>query len=108
MPDENRKRAAHRALVTRILEGHGRASPAQRRAAFENGGLAEPLRTLVDEVALRPTQVTDADIAAAKASGLGEDQVFELVVCAAAGQATRQYEAALEALAAAMGDDHAP
>lgn len=104
---EGRKRAAQRALVTSVLEGEGRASPAQRRAAFENTEQAEPLRTLLEKVAVHPTRVTDADVAATKASGLVDDQVFELVVCAAVGQATRQYEAALGALAAAMGDDHA-
>jgi hypothetical protein len=107
MQTEDKKRAAQRALVTSVLERGGRAPAGQRRAAFENAGLAEPLRTLVERVALHPTHVTDADVAAVKASGLSEDQVFELVVCAAVGQATRQYEAALAALAAATGDDHA-
>ena len=107
MPTEGNKRAAHIALVTRVLEGQGTASPAQRRAAFDNTEQAGPLGTLVDKVARRPASVTDADVAAAKASGLSEDQVFELVVCAAVGAATRQYDAALAALAAAMGDDHA-
>ena len=46
-------------------------------------------------------RVTDDDIAAARASGLSEDQVFEIVVCAAVGQATRQYDAAMAALGAA-------
>jgi alkylhydroperoxidase/carboxymuconolactone decarboxylase family protein YurZ len=101
---EDKKRAAHRALVTRVLEGDGRASRAQRRAAFENAGLAEPLRTLIDKVARQPTRVTDGDIAAVLASGESEDQIFELVVCAAIGQATRQYETALEALAQALTD----
>ena len=104
----DRRRAAQEALVASILEGDGRASRAQRRAVFENGGLAEPLRTLVEKVALQPARVTDEDVAALKASGLSEDEVFELVVCAAVGQATRQYQAALGALAAAVGDDHAP
>ncbi len=108
MLTEDKKRAAQKALVTRVLEGDGRASRAQRRGAFENAGLAEPLRTLIVKVALQPTRISDEDVAAVKASGLSEDQVFELVVCAAVGQATRQYEAALGALAAAMGDDHAP
>lgn len=107
MPTDDKKRAAQRALVTSVLAGDGRAPADQRRAAFENAGLAEPLRTLVERVALHPTHVTDADVAAAKASGLSEDQVFELVVCAAVGQAARQYEAALAALAGATGDDHA-
>jgi alkylhydroperoxidase family enzyme len=105
MLPEDKKRTAHRALVTRILEGDGRASRAERRAAFENAGLAEPLCTLIDKVARRPARVTDGDIAAVLASGESEDQLFELVVCAAIGQATRQYETALEALAEAMTDE---
>lgn len=71
------------------------------------GGLAEPLSSLIEKVALHPTRVTDDDIAAVVASGLSEDQVFELVVCAAVGQATRQYETALGALDAATSDAHA-
>jgi hypothetical protein len=101
------KRAAQQAVVTRVLEGEGHASPADRRAAFDNGGLAEPLSSLIEKVALHPTRVTDDDIAAVVASGLSEDQVFELVVCAAVGQATRQYETALRALDAATGDARA-
>jgi alkylhydroperoxidase family enzyme len=94
-----------RAVVTRVLEGDGRASRAQRRAAFDNALPAEPLHTLISKVAERPTQITDEDLAAVKASGLSEDQIFELVVCAAIGQATRQYEAALVALAAVTADE---
>jgi alkylhydroperoxidase family enzyme len=111
MLPEDKKRTAHRTLVTRVLEGDGKASRVQRRAAFENAGLAEPLRTLIDKVARRPARVTDEDVAAVLASGESEDQLFELVVCAAIGQATRQYETALDALAQAMtgekGSEHA-
>ena len=92
---------ARNAVVARILEGDGRASHAQRRAAFDNAGLAAPLNTLIDKVAKRADMVTEEDIAAVKASGLSEDQIFELVVCAAIGQATRQYDAAFAALDAA-------
>ena len=92
---------ARKALVTRILEGDGRASRDQRRTAFDNTGLAKPLNTLVDKVTKHAYRVTDEDIAAARASGLSEDQIFEIVVCAAIGQAGRQYEQALAALAAA-------
>ena len=102
---EDTKRTAHQALVTRVLEGDGRSARAERRAAFENAGLAEPLATLIDKVARQPTQVTDEDIAAVLASGASEDQTFELVVCAAIGQATRQYETALDALAEAVADE---
>jgi alkylhydroperoxidase family enzyme len=100
---------ARHAVVARILEGDGTASHAPRRAAFDNSGLAEPLRTLIDKVAKRAYIVTDEDIAAARGAGLSEDQIFELVVCAAVGQATRQYDAALAALKAATErSGHAP
>ena len=98
MPD---MRQAREALVRRILEGAGKASPSERRAAFNNSGLVEPLGALVDKVARHAYRVTDQDISTARASGRSEDQVFEIVVCAAIGQATRQYDTALAALEAA-------
>ena len=107
MPDDDKKRAAYRALVDRVLNGEGRASAEQRARAFSNEGLSPPVDALVGRVATRPTQVTEADFAAAKASGFSEDQLFELVVCAAVGQSARQYEAGLAALAEAMGDEGA-
>jgi hypothetical protein len=91
-------RQAHKAVVARILEGDGKASHAQRRAAFDNAGLAVPLSTLIDKLTKHAYTVTDADIAAARALGLSEDQIFEIVVAAAVGQATRQYDTALAAL----------
>jgi hypothetical protein len=90
-----------RELVARVLGSEGTAPPEMRRAAFDGACLDEPLRILVDKVAHRAHQVTDDDIAAARAAGLAEDQVFEIVVCAAIGQADRQYTGALAALAAA-------
>ena len=92
---------ARRALITRILEGDGKASRAQRRAAFDNAGLAEPLNALIDKVTKHAYRVTDDDIGAARASGLSEDQIFEILVCAAIGQASRQHDTALAALEAA-------
>jgi alkylhydroperoxidase family enzyme len=96
---------ARRALTRRILEGAGEASTSERRAAFNNSGLAEPLGVLVDKVARHAHRVTDEDITAAKVSGLSDDQVFEIVVCAAIGQATRQHETALAALEATTGKE---
>ena len=91
----------HRALVARVLDGDGTAPPELRRAAFDNAGLGEPMRTLIDGVAHHADLVTNEDVAAVRAAGLSEDQTFEIVVCAAVGQATRQYESALAALASA-------
>jgi hypothetical protein len=93
--------------VDRVLTGEGRASAEQRARAFGNDGLAPPLGALIDKVASRPAQVTDADFAAAKASGFSEDQLFELVICAAVGQSTRLYDAALAALAEAADSGEA-
>ena len=91
-------REPREALVKRLLEGDGKASPSERRAAFNNSGLSEPLRKLIDKVAMHADTVTDEDITALQASGLSEDQIFETIVCAAVGQATRQYETAFAAL----------
>lgn len=96
---------ARTALVARILEGEGHTSATQRRAAFHNTGLTEPVATLVDKVAKCSHKITDEDIAEAKASGLSEDQIFELLICAAVGQSARQYESALAALAAASEEE---
>jgi hypothetical protein len=92
---------AQTALIERILAGPGTAPQAQRRAAFDNAGLEEPLRTLVDKIANKASSISDADVTALLASGTTEDQVFEIAVCAAIGEATRQYEAARAALDAA-------
>ena len=108
MSDE--KQAAHQAVVDRVLNGEGKASAEQRAHAFNNDGLAPPLDELMAKVADRPTQVTNEDFAAAEAAGYSEDQIFELVVCAAVGQSSRLYDAGLAALAEATtdgGPDHA-
>jgi hypothetical protein len=107
MPDEDKKRAAYRALVDRVLNGEGRASAELRASAFGNAGLPPPLDVLIGKVATTPGQVTDADFAAAQASGFSEDQLFELVVSAAVGQSARLYEAGLAALAEATADEEA-
>jgi alkylhydroperoxidase/carboxymuconolactone decarboxylase family protein YurZ len=104
VPDVDKKRAAYRALVDRVLNGDGRASAEQRAHAFRNEGLSPPLDALIGKVATRPAEVTDADFAAAKAAGSTEDQIFELVICAAVGQSTRLYDAGLVALAEAAID----
>jgi hypothetical protein len=102
MPAEDKKRSIHQGLVNRILRGPGRAPAEQRALAFDNAELPEPLGVLLDKVATRPAEVTDADFAAATQAGFTDDQLFELVICAAVGESTRQYEAGLAALAEAI------
>jgi alkylhydroperoxidase family enzyme len=93
----------HRALVARVLDGDGKAPAELRRAAFDNDGLGEPMRALIEKVAYHSHRVTDEDVAAVRSAGLSEDQIFEIVVCAAVGQASRQHGSALAALASATG-----
>ena len=81
-------------VIERALRGAGKASRDARHAAYDNRD-AGPL---VAKVAANAWKVTDEDIAAAKQAGLSEDEIFELVVCAALGQSTRQLDAALAAL----------
>ena len=79
-------------VVERALHGPAETGGNARRAAYDGTG------ALAEKVAANAWKVTDEDIAAAKAAGLSEDAIFELVVCAALGQSTRQLDAALAAL----------
>ena len=95
----------HRALVVRMLDSPAQAPRELRRAAFDNTTASEPIRTFVDKVTHRSNQVTDDDVAALRAAGFSEDQIFEIAVCAAVGAASRQYDSAQAALASATGAD---
>lgn len=99
--------AIHRhrkALIERVLRGPGAAPPDWRRAAFENAGVDPHAAALVDKVARCAWTIVDADVAALKGAGLSDDHIFELTVCAALGQATRQLDAALAALESAAAE----
>ena len=108
MSADDSKRSIHQLLVNRILQGPGRAPAHQRALAFANAELPAPLGVLLDKVATKSPQVTDADFATAAEAGFTDDQLFELVICAAVGHSTRLYDAGLAALAEATGSpDHA-
>jgi alkylhydroperoxidase family enzyme len=104
MSADDKKRCVQQGLVNRILRGPGRAPADLRANAFDNAHLPEPLAMLLDKVATESAQVTDANFATARAAGFTDDQLFELVICAAVGESTRQYEAGLAALAEAIAD----
>lgn len=101
MSTNEKTNALYKELITRILEGYGKASVEKRRSAFNNSVLDEPLSTLINKVALQPSKITDEDFRKVITSGFSEDQIFELVICSAVGQAVRQYESALKALSQA-------
>jgi hypothetical protein len=90
-----------KAAVERAVRGAGKSSAEMRRAAFDNANVPAAAAALVDKIARAAWTIGDDDIAAARAAGLPEDEIFEITVCAAYGQATRQLEAGLAALAGA-------
>jgi hypothetical protein len=90
--------ASRQALVARVLEGAGSADPGSRQAAFHGSAVAGPLGALLEKVRARAHEVGEEDVTRARAAGVSEDAIFEVVVSAAIGRATRRYEAALAAL----------
>ena len=96
------------AVVARVLKGPGVSSHAARQAAFDNRGVDARASALVDKIARRAWTVTDHDVAAVRNAGVREDEIFELAVAAALGQATRQLSSALEALDEATTTGGAP
>ena len=101
-PDAN-KQALVSAIEQRILTAPGMAAPELRAKAFKGSDLPAPLATLMDDVAKRSFQVNDDEFAAALQAGYTEDQLFELVICAAVGESSRLYEVGRAALADAAG-----
>ena len=92
------------ALVRNILEGPGQLDHTLRRAAFTQGELPEPLAGLVAKIHRNAWKVTDEDVASARAAGWSQDQLFELIVCAAVGAGKERLDAGLRALDAAGGE----
>jgi alkylhydroperoxidase family enzyme len=96
----DRHRAHFDALIKDVLEQPGTAEPALRRAASQNRAAELPpeLVAYVDKVERHAYKVTDEEVAALKASGYSEDQLFEITVAAAVGAALRRLEAGLAPL----------
>jgi hypothetical protein len=105
MSEEIRK--YREAVISRVVKGPGSASVESRQAAFDNQGVDKRVSALIDKVATRAWTVTDDDVDNAKKAGASEDEIFELVVAAALGQATRQLNAALAVLDAAIAPEAA-
>jgi hypothetical protein len=91
------------AVIDRALKGPGAASAEHRRAAYDlnKAALPEAVRELIDKVAKQAHAITDDDVSHAKTAGIAEDVLFELVACAALGQAMRQLDTAYGAIVAA-------
>ncbi len=95
-------------LLQSILGPTGHSELSLRRAvadqAAQNGGAMqtnrvisgyESLPSFVDKVTHSPYKVVDSDIAALKADGLSEDEIFELTVATAVGTGLGRMEKTL-------------
>lgn len=68
-------------------------TPVELRAAAATGdGLDEPWRTYAQTVRDASYRVTDADIAALRAAGAGDDEIFEVTCAAAVGAALHSHD----------------
>lgn len=87
-----------RDLEVAVLEGPGAADAKLRRAAASGGEVPPALRTYVQKVRHTAWQVTDEEVAALRAAGYTEDQIFELTVATAVGASLHRLKAGLRAL----------
>lgn len=89
-----RLRAAADALRRAVLEGDGRSTCGERRAAF-HGSDDDPVRAdFVSIVGDHAYRMTDGTFDALRASGCSESAIFEITVAAALGAAQRSFDTA--------------
>lgn len=91
--------AAQRALLTRLIDGDGRTEPALRRAVFSGplDAVPDALRPLVTRMREEAHAITDAEVAALRAS-FSDDALFEVMLATAFGAAERARAAGLAVL----------
>jgi hypothetical protein len=87
------------ALQRRSIDGDGKVPAELRRAASEPGAAGAPaaIRAILAKIDTAAYKITDEDIAALKAAGYDEDQIFELTLAVAIGAGARRQAAALRA-----------
>ena len=104
MPDRtpDKHAGAREELERSVLTGEASVPAEARALAFARpGALDGAIGAYCTKVAADATTVTDDDVAALHAGGLDDARIFEFTVAAAVGQASRQLNSALSALAAA-------
>ncbi|SDI34022.1 hypothetical protein SAMN05192558_107215 [Actinokineospora alba] len=86
------------ALRAAVLDGPGATDQATRAAAASGGPLPDPLGAYVTKVREQSYRVADEDITCLRASGLDEEQIFELTVATALGAALTRLDVGLRAV----------
>ena len=95
------RQAAARKLLDAALSAPGRLDQAARAAIFHGAAPGWPLELYCAKVRHHAPDVTDADVAALRAAGYSEDQVFEATICAALGAGFARLKIGLSAAGAA-------
>ena len=80
-----------------VLRGRGESDPQIRAAAADGAGVPAELQSLIDKIHGHAYKVTDADITRLQMK-YTDDQLFEIVVCAALGASRQRLSAGLRAL----------
>ncbi|MGW4485382.1 hypothetical protein ACWEOE_16275 [Amycolatopsis sp. NPDC004368] len=75
-----------------VTDARGVTAPELRAALLEGAPVAEPWSTYADTVRNASYRVTDADVAALRAAGHSEDEIFEVTVAATVGAALSAYD----------------
>jgi hypothetical protein len=81
-----------------VFQSPGQTDPGLRRSAGRGEPLPEPWRAYAETVRDHSYRVTDEDIAALKAAGRTEEEIFEISVAVATGAALQRLDAGLRAL----------
>ena len=87
-------------LKTSVFDSAGHTSSELRRAVGDQRlqDVPETLRDYVAKVAKYAYKVTDDDVAALKAAGYSEDQIFEITASAAVGTALARLDRGMAAV----------
>lgn len=93
---------ARQALLAQVKEQPGHTTPESRLSAFNDAGMSNSLEALVHKIHHYPYKVNDEDIAALRCT-FTDDELFEVIVCAALGGAEKRLQAGLRALTEAQG-----
>lgn len=84
-------------LKRNVLDGPGVTAAALRQAVAGQGTVPAELAGFADKVRRHAYKITDEDIAALRAAGKSDDEIFELTIATAVGVALHRTARALAA-----------
>jgi alkylhydroperoxidase family enzyme len=86
------------AVLSALFESPAESEPALRRAVGAGDQVPEPWAPYAEKVRTSSYRITAADVAALRAAGRTEEEIFEVTVAAATGAALQRLDAGLAAL----------